>query len=110
MPGMLNMDTELVERARVVAASTVDSLDGQVRTVDSEVSAVVGSPAWQMGQAVAYGGVNGDFCSTANVLNRALEKISVDTGASVQDYLATQDAGQTTVLATQVTPFGGALR
>lgn len=109
MPGMLNMDTELAERARVVAASTVDSLDGQVRTVDSEVSAVVGS-SWHMGQAVAYGGVNGDFCNTANVLNRALEKISVDTGASVQDYLATHDAGQAGINAIQTTPFGGALR
>lgn len=110
MPGIFHMDTDVVERARVVAASTVSSLDGQVRTVDSEVTSVVGSPAWQMSQAHAYGGVNGEFCTTANVLNRALDKVSTDTSASIQDYVATHDAGQATIQAVETTPFGGRLR
>lgn len=112
MPGMLNMDSDAVERARVVAASTVDSLDGHVRRVGSEVSSVVGTSAWQMDQAVAYGGVNGQFCDTANHLGRLLDKVGVvDTNAAVHDYLDTQAAGQAAINAVQAdAPFGGVLR
>lgn len=104
----LHMVTESAQHAQTIAGSTADSLHGHVTRLTSHVGAVIGS-GWAMDQSVSFGTAHQGWADGMAKLIVALNKVSADTGAHLNDYV-NNDATLTSQLnSVQAPMFSGVL-
>lgn len=104
----MHMVTESAQHAQATAGTTADSLHGHVTRLNSEVTAVIGT-SWAMDQAIGFANAHQNWADGMAKLILALQKVSADTGAHLNDYVE-NDIAQTAAINQIQTPlFSGVL-
>jgi uncharacterized protein YukE len=104
----LHMVTESAQHAQTVSGSTADSLHGHVTRLNGEVGAVIGS-GWSMDQAIAFANAHEGWAKGMANLVVALNKVSADTGAHLNDYVHNDETQASALNTVQAPMFSGVL-
>jgi uncharacterized protein YukE len=104
----MHMVTESAQHAQTTSGTTSETLHGHVTRLNGEVGAVVGS-GWSMDQAISFGNAHQSWVDGMGKLIAALQKVSVDTGAHLADYVENDLAMSAAINKVQAPMFSGVL-